>query len=222
MDSSIIFRDVIGPIMVGPSSSHTAGACRLGNIARAVYGKPPRKVRLLLHGSFAETYRGHGTDRALLGGLLGMCTDDPGIIDGLGAARRAGLEFEFLPANLGGVHPNTVRFEFLEDEAVVCAVTGSSIGGGQVRIIEIDGKKTEFDGKLASVIITYPDRKNMILDITTHFSKYHANIATMRVSREKQSVTLFAELDDELPTSIVDEILNIDGVTSCRLIPRLV
>ncbi|CDB75385.1 l-serine dehydratase iron-sulfur-dependent beta subunit [Clostridium sp. CAG:265] len=122
--------DVLGPIMIGPSSSHTAGAARLGKIARTIVNKPIKDVTFLLHGSFKETYKGHGTDRALVAGILGMMPDDERLRDALLIAEKEGLEVHFLPADLGQVHPNTVKIVMTDCDDINWEVLGSSIGGG--------------------------------------------------------------------------------------------
>ena len=131
--------DVLGPIMIGPSSSHTAGAARLGKIARTIVNKPIKNVTFLLHGSFKETYKGHGTDRALVAGILGMMPDDSRLRDSLSLAEKEGLGVNFLPADLGQVHPNTVKFLITDCDDINWEVLGSSIGGGLVEIYEING-----------------------------------------------------------------------------------
>lgn len=221
MDSKIKFSDVIGPSMVGPSSSHTAGACRIGNIARAVYGKDPEELHIDLHGSFAETYHGHGTDRALVAGSLGYQTDDNSIINALEIAEERNIPVSYQKKDLGPVHPNTARINYLENGEIVCSVTGSSIGGGQVRVIEIDGVETNIDGKTWTIILTYQDRPNMIFDVSSRVSKYALNIATMSVTREETDVTLIAEFDKKIPEELREEIASIEDLTSCRVIPYI-
>lgn len=221
MSKVITFQDVIGPSMIGPSSSHTAGACRIGGLARTIYGKEPKDVRLFLHGSFAKTYRGHGTDRALLGGLLGMETDDPHIATALSIAEQSGLKYVFLECDLGPVHPNTVRIEFLENGVPVCSVTGSSIGGGQVRIVGVDGIDTNFDGHFWTLIISYPDRPNMIYDVTSLITEYNLNIATMHVTRVDNVATLIAEVDSPIPADCAERLSKISGVRNSCVVPSL-
>lgn len=135
--------DVLGPIMIGPSSSHTAGAARLGKIARTIVNKPIKDVTFLLHGSFKETYKGHGTDRALVAGILGMMPDDERLRDALLIAEKEGLEVHFLPADLGQVHPNTVKILMTDCDDINWEVLGSSIGGGLVEIYEINRNKVK-------------------------------------------------------------------------------
>ena len=126
--------DVIGPIMIGPSSSHTAGACRLGRISKIIYARDIKKVIFHLHGSFKNTYQGHGTDRALVGGILGYDTDDERIRDSLNIAKSRGIDFSFVPMDLLFAHPNTVKTEFIDPNGESFYVIGSSIGGGAINI----------------------------------------------------------------------------------------
>lgn len=128
--------DILGPIMIGPSSSHTAGAARLGKEARQIVGEDFKCVKFYLHGSFAETYKGHGTDRALVAGVLGMEPDDDKLKDALNIAKDLGIEVEFIPADLGSdKHPNTVKMVFIKEDGTEVEVTGSSIGGGNVQML---------------------------------------------------------------------------------------
>lgn len=222
MDRTISFRDVIGPTMVGPSSSHTAGACRIGNLASSVFSKKPQELIIDLHGSFAETYKGHGTDRAIVGGILGYETDDPRIIEALEEAENLNLKISYRRMDLGPVHPNTARINFLEDGEIVCSVTGSSIGGGQVRIVEVDGIDTNLDGKAWSVIMTYKDRPKMIFDLTSRVADYNLNIATMSVTRKEEEATLIAEFDDRICESLHQAISEIEGIHTLRLVPQII
>ena len=140
--------DIIGPVMIGPSSSHTAGAVRLGLLAASILGAPPVKAQIDLHGSFAQTYRGHGTDVALLAGLMGWLPDDARIPQARKYAAEAGLAYSFDKVNLGELtHPNTVRFVLEDADQGRCEVIGSSVGGGQVKVSAIDGNEGELKGK---------------------------------------------------------------------------
>lgn len=139
--------DVIGPVMIGPSSSHTAGAVRLSLLAISILGAWPVKAQIALHGSFAQTYRGHGTDMALLAGLMGWLPDDARIPQAMDFAQKQGLEYEFSTINLGDLtHPNTVYFKLTAADGRQCEVIGSSIGGGQVLVTSIDGAAVELSG----------------------------------------------------------------------------
>ena len=138
--------DIVGPVMIGPSSSHTAGACRLGFIACALLGEAPVSAHILLHGSFAKTYRGHGTDKALIAGILGMLPDDADIRNSLQIAQDKGLSVELVPTELTGAHPNTAVITLTGQSGKKVRMEGASIGGGNVRITQVDGMNVEITG----------------------------------------------------------------------------
>lgn len=140
--------DMIGPVMVGPSSSHTAGAARLGLFARHLCGEEIKKAVFYMHGSFAETYAGHGTDKALLAGIQGIRYDDERLKSAYELAAQKEIQAEFIPADLGEVHPNTVHMELTTESGNVFTMTGSSIGGGSICITEIDGVEVQFPGNV--------------------------------------------------------------------------
>ncbi|MGH7565461.1 MAG: L-serine ammonia-lyase, iron-sulfur-dependent subunit beta, partial [Gemmatimonadota bacterium] len=149
--------DIIGPRMVGPSSSHTAGALRLGLLARGVLGRTPDRARVGLHGSFATTYRGHGTDRAVAAGLLGMAPDDQRIPNSLAVAREQGLEVTFEPADLGPeAHPASLAFH-LEAAGEKASMIGASVGGGSVRVTEVNGREVDLTGEYDTLIVLARD-----------------------------------------------------------------
>jgi len=146
--------DIVGPNMIGPSSSHTAGAARLGKTASKIAGKPVKEVKFLLHGSFAETYKGHGTDKAIVGGILGFQPDDARIKESFELAEQAGVKFEFIKTDLGdNVHPNTVKIEMVLEDGSKSTVMGASIGGGNIKLTEMDGLALDFNGALSVCII---------------------------------------------------------------------
>ena len=178
--------ELIGPVMVGPSSSHTAGAVRLGLLARKVLGKAPEAGKIILHGSFAETGKGHGTHVALVAGLLGMPTDDERICDALNIAREKGFNYAFSEGNLGDVHPNTVRFELEKGKGETVVVTGSSIGGGRVKVWDINGFKVDLEGDYPTIVTLHRDLPGVIAQVTGCLAKAHINIAYMQVAREKR------------------------------------
>jgi len=149
--------DIIGPVMIGPSSSHTAGAARIGRIARLIAGSEIVKADFILHGSFSKTYRGHGTDRALVAGILGMLPDDDRLRDSIDRAREAGISISFREGNLGDVHPNTVRIDMTLADGEIVSVTGSSIGGGAVLITRIGDEDVQFTGNYPTLLITHTD-----------------------------------------------------------------
>ena len=150
--------DIVGPNMIGPSSSHTAGAARLGKSASKIAGKPVKEVNFLLHGSFAETYKGHGTDKALVGGILGFDPDDARIKYSFELAKEQGVKFEFIKTNLGeNVHPNTVKMEMILEDGSKSTVMGASIGGGNIKLTEMDGLALDFNGSRSAVVLEIKD-----------------------------------------------------------------
>ena len=202
--------EILGPIMIGPSSSHTAGAARLGRIATTIAGEGFTSVTFLLHGSFAKTYNGHGTDKALLGGVMGFSPSDVRIRDAFMIADENNLHYEYLETDLGFVHPNTVRMIFHYEDKPDYYVQGSSIGGGNILITDINGTEIEFRGERPTVILKYKDKRGIISRITSLFAIAGFNIANMTVIRSGRMSTLLCEFDGEVDNSILDDINRID------------
>ena len=197
--------DVLGPIMIGPSSSHTAGAARLGYLARVLLGEPPVHVDVVLHGSFAATFRGHGTDLALVGGLLGFRPDDERIRDAMKHAADAGLSVDITQEDLGDVHPNTVRMTLRGATGKELTLMGSSVGGGKVEITELSGLPVSLSGERSALVAMYPDRPGVVASVTSILAKAEVNIATMRVARSGRGKTAVCiiEVDQDLPDDVV-------------------
>lgn len=172
--------------MVGPSSSHTAGAVRLGAMARKILGSEPIEAEIILHGSFAETGKGHGTNLALVAGLLGMHTDDERIPRAQEIAKERGLSFHFTTGNLGDVHPNTVKMNLVSQEGETVEVTGSSIGGGRIQIQGINEFQVEVMGDYHTLVVLQNDLPGVVAQVTSLIASTQINIAQMRVSREKK------------------------------------
>ena len=194
------FLDVIGPVMIGPSSSHTAGAARLGRLARACWGNDPlERVTVFLRGSFAFTSRGHGTDKAIVAGLLGMLPDDPGIRTALAAARDKGFPFLLDTENLDGAHPNSARFSFLGKDGRILEVTGASVGGGSVELQEIDGFSVRISGELPTLVTFHRDTPGVVAAVAALLAKRDINIASMTLHRRARGglASLVAEMDLE-------------------------
>lgn len=185
MGKSTVF-DLIGPIMVGPSSSHTAGAVRLGAMALKILGSEPLKAEIILHGSFAETGKGHGTNLALVAGILGMRTDDERIPRAFEIADQKGLSIHFATANLGDVHPNTVKISLAGREDKKVEVMGSSIGGGRIEIKQINEFQVEVMGDYPTLVVLQQDLPGVVSQVTSLIASAQINIAQMRVSREKK------------------------------------
>jgi L-serine dehydratase len=194
--------------MIGPSSSHTAGACRLGELARAIFGGTPARAHILLHGSFASTGAGHGTGLALVAGLLGMHPDDARIPSAFELADQAGLVFDFAEQDLGDAHPNTAVF-ILEDGAEhQVSVQGSSLGGGDVVVTRIDDYDVELTGDLPVIVVAHLDRPGEIASVTSILAETHVNIASMQVSRERKGANALMLIATDAP---------IDRTTSRRI-----
>ena len=192
--------DVIGPVMVGPSSSHTAGACRLALLARHALGVAPLRARFSLHGSFAKTARGHGTDLALVAGTLGAFPDDPLIARAFEAAREHGLDHEAATADLGDVHPNTVRIALEADDLRV-SLTGSSLGGGLVKVFELDGFRIDFSGAHPTLLIRHLDTPGVIARVARVIADDDVNVATLVSARRKRGGEAMMSIEIDRPLS---------------------
>ncbi|MDQ0151214.1 L-serine ammonia-lyase, iron-sulfur-dependent subunit beta [Eubacterium multiforme] len=212
--------DILGPIMIGPSSSHTAGAARLGKVARAVAGDEVVEVTFYLHGSFAKTYKGHGTDRALVAGILGMEPSDKRLRNSLEIAREKGLKFSFVESDLGDVHPNTVKFVMVTKSGETREVVGSSIGGGSIKINEVNGNKVEFTGDYPTLIIGQRDVPGVVSKVTKLLYDEGINIAFMSVYRRQrgQGANMIFELDYGVSENIIEEIKKIEHISRVIMI----
>lgn len=200
--------DIIGPVMVGPSSSHTAGACRLGLLARGLVGGTPERAKIELHGSFARTGEGHGTDKAIVAGLMGFRPDDARIRDALGIAEREGLNYTFEKTTLDEeAHPNTVRIT-LERGSRTAVMMGSSLGAGRVLVTQIDGFPVEVSGNYHTIVLVAEDTRGSIARIASLLAEDGLNIATLRLTRQRRGGDAFMviELDDQPDETVRDHI----------------
>jgi L-serine dehydratase len=200
--------DIIGPVMVGPSSSHTAGACRLGLLARGLIGGTPERARIELHGSFARTGEGHGTDKAIAGGLMGFRPDDERLRDALDIAEREGLDYVFEKTTLSDdAHPNSVRLT-LERGDRHATMIGASLGAGRVRVSEINEYPVDVTGNYHTIVLIAEDVKGSVAAIATILAEHGINIATLRLSRRERGGDAFMAIEvDEPPGEAVrDEI----------------
>lgn len=206
--------DVIGPVMIGPSSSHTAGAARIGKITRMLLGCEPRRARIGLHGSFQKTYLGHGTDKALVGGLLGMDVDDLRLRSSLELAKARGLEYSFYNANLRGAHPNTVVLDVDGQEGRSICVQAASVGGGEIVVQSIDGLEAGFSGHENTLVLTHHDTPGMIAAIGGTVAGSALNIATMRVFRRSAGgeAMVALELDGDASQELLRRLEALEGV----------
>ncbi|MCE5169220.1 L-serine ammonia-lyase, iron-sulfur-dependent subunit beta [Paenibacillus profundus] len=205
--------DIIGPIMVGPSSSHTAGAAKIGRLARSIFGRQPKRVHISLYGSFAETYKGHATDVALIAGVLDYDTNDPRLPQAPQYADEAGIEVVITTEDAVPEHPNTARI-MMSDERDEMEVAGISIGGGKVEITELNGFELKLSGQCPAILVMNHDRYGVIAGVTQILSGQHVNIGHMEVSRkEKGKMALMViETDEKINESIIDEIRALAGV----------
>lgn len=216
--------DIIGPVMIGPSSSHTAGAVRLGLLAASILGAQPVKAIIHLHGSFAETYQGHGTDMALLAGLMGWLPDDERIPTAKDYAAQNNLAYAFHKIDLGNMaHPNTVLFELTAADGSTCVIMGSSIGGGQVKVTEIDGFPVELTGRLPAILTVHQDTRGVIALVTSTLANAGVNIATMRLFRDNKGgkASMVIECDQDVPKEIISLIGALQQIDSVRFIARV-
>jgi L-serine dehydratase len=207
--------DIIGPVMVGPSSSHTAGACRLGLIARNLVGGTPQRARIELHGSFARTGEGHGTDKAIAGGLMGFKPDDERIRHALEIADREGLAYGFEKTKLGedDVHPNSVRMT-VERGDRSAVMFGSSLGAGRILVSQIDGFPVEVHGNYHTIVLVAEDVKGSVARIATILADDGVNIATLRLTRKERGGDAFMviELDESPDEKVRDDIRSLPWV----------
>lgn len=196
--------DIIGPTMVGPSSSHTAGAVRIGLVARDLFGKQPERADIYLYGSFMETYRGHGTDVALVGGLLGYDTDDSRIESSLDTAKAEGMRVNFIEMTEERSHPNTAIIDMIDDDHHI-SVEGVSIGGGKIEIVAINGFKLAISGNYPTLLVFHQDTFGTIGKVANIIGDHSINVGSMQVARKEKGdqALMTCELDDEINAQIL-------------------
>lgn len=213
--------DVIGPIMIGPSSSHTAGAARLAKVACSIAGDNNiEEVKFYLHGSFAKTYKGHGTDKALIAGMLNMDPWDENLKKSFELADRKGLKYEFIETDLGDAHPNTVKFVIKKTDGNKSEIIGSSIGGGNIVITSIDGQDMEFTGNNTTIVTHHRDVPGVISKISTIMYSEGINIGAMKVFRENKgkTATMTFETDGLITKETIDKIKAIKDIENVKII----
>ena len=208
--------DILGPVMIGPSSSHTAGAARIGAMARALLGKMPVKAAIHLYGSFAETGAGHGTDRALVGGLLGMKPDDPRLPTAFDEAEKAGLTYTIDEVKLRDAHPNTAVIETESADGRKLSMQASSIGGGRIMVNKLDGIEVNFNGTYNTLVIRTLDYYSSEAAVTTRLSQFRINIANMSMYRHKRGgeSLMIIEVDQHIKPEQVSFIGQLPGIVS--------
>ena len=197
--------DILGPVMVGPSSSHTAGAVRMGRMARALLCEAPARAEILLHGSFAATGIGHGTDRALAAGLLGMLPDDPRIPQSLVIARQQGLDVTVGTVVLRGAHPNTALLRVTGTLGGTLEMEAASLGGGRIRVTRLDGLDAVFSGDTRTLIVYHRDRPGQVADVAGMLAQHRINIASMQLYRDARGgrAIMVLQTDHDLTESML-------------------
>jgi L-serine dehydratase len=208
--------DIIGPVMIGPSSSHTAGAVRIGRTARLILGEEVRRAEIGLTGSFAQTYRGHGTDRALVAGLLGLFPDDERIRGSFDLAKERGLEFTLAEIKIPRSHPNTVRLHITGESGKECVVIGSSIGGGNILIHSVNEMETEFSGDADTLIIAHQDTPGVIAEVTNLMAWHGVNIGNFKLNRPQRGfqAVMTVEIDGHMEPNMPDKLRGLPHVDS--------
>lgn len=206
--------DILGPVMVGPSSSHTAGAVRIGYIAAMLLKDQPTQALITLHGSFASTGKGHGTDRALIAGLLGMKPDDIRIPDSFTIAERKNLHYTFQTAQLKNAHPNTALIKLSGAQGRRLSIQASSIGGGRILVNKLDGIDVNFTGDKPTLIVHNIDRPGHVAEVTSMLAKQSINIATLQLYRDKRGgeAVMVIEVDQPVPVTQVTWLEHQEGI----------
>lgn len=212
--------DIIGPIMIGPSSSHTAGAVRIGKTAALLMENPIVEADILLHGSFAKTYKGHGTDKALVGGILKMDPEDIRIRNSLEIAKRKGIKVTFRTGELENAHPNTAVITLKDAQGGTLSVQGASVGGGNIVINHINNMEVYFTGQYPTLIILHEDIPGAIAEVTGYVAKFSVNICNFRYNRQEKGglAIMTIEMDNELDESINEVIRKMPYVINSILL----
>lgn len=206
--------DIVGPVMVGPSSSHTAGAVKIGYTSRKLLAEPVQKAEILLYGSFLATGRGHGTDRAILAGLLGMLPDNPDIPRSFELAKKAGMEFTFGEAKLKNAHPNSVQLLMTGKNSRRLEIVGESLGGSLINIAQIDGLSANFSAEYPTLIVHNLDQPGHIAEVTSMLSHKSVNIASMQLYRSSRggNAVMVIECDQEVPAESIKWLEHLEGI----------
>lgn len=205
--------DIIGPVMIGPSSSHTAGAARIGRVARSLFGREPERIIVSFYGSFAETYKGHGTDVAIIGGLLDFDTFDERIKTAIQIAEAKGIDIEFRVEDAVPVHPNTAKIT-ISDEKGELELTGISIGGGKIEIAELNGFELRLSGNHPAILVVHNDKFGTIAGVANVLAKFSINVGHMEVARKDigQLALMTIEVDQNIDDHILDELSKLPNI----------
>jgi L-serine dehydratase len=206
--------DIIGPVMIGPSSSHTAGAARIGRVARNLFMREPKWAKISFYGSFAKTYKGHGTDVAIVGGILDYDTYDERIIESINVAKEKGIKIKFQEEDAITDHPNTARIRMGDDHGEI-ELVGISIGGGKVEIIELNGFELKLSGHHPAILVVHDDRFGAIASVSNVIAKHQLNIGHMDVSRKEkgQMALMTIEVDQPIDEAVINELTSLPNIT---------
>ena len=213
--------DSVGPVMVGPSSSHTAGAVKIGLVARTLLGEDVAKAEILFHGSFLATGKGHGTDKAIVAGLLGYTPDDKRIPNSLELAKQAGVSCVFGSIDLGDAHPNTVKLHLVGVSGKMMDMMAASVGGGRISVSEIDGMTAHFSAEYPTLIVRNEDKPGLVANVTALLQEYQINIATMQLYRSGRGdqAVMVIECDEQVPDCVAVALKQLDGVRDLTYYP---
>lgn len=205
--------DIIGPVMIGPSSSHTAGAARIGRVAAHILGEPLKEAHVTLYGSFATTGKGHGTDRALAAGLMGYAPDSGSIRDALSLAKTKGILIVFSVSNEDMGHPNVAKIEEIGKSGKKVTVVGRSLGGGRVLITEIDGYAVAVNGEEYTFLTRHHDVPGIVADVCAILAKNRINISTMRLFRKRKGdeAVMIIHTDQYVTPELTADIVSSNG-----------
>lgn len=216
--------NILGPVMIGPSSSHTAGAARIGKIALRLLGEPVARAEIYFHGSFAKTGSGHGTDRAIVGGLMDMDTSDERLRKGIRLAKEAGMEIEFKTISLKDAHPNSVKLKLTGVNGKKLEMVAASVGGGSVEVTELNGKEISFDGTAHTLIISQYDAPGIIASVSSMMAGASVNISAMRVARESvgKEAIMIMELDNLPDPAIISALKSMKYITGATLLEKII
>jgi len=212
--------DIIGPVMIGPSSSHTAGAARLGYVAYKVLGEPAARADITLSGSFAQTYKGHGTDKALVAGILGLQSDSESLRHALKLAEATNVVCTFRTEDLPGTHPNTARIHLVGRSGKECTLQGSSIGGGNILVTELNGMEVSFTGQHNTLVVLHYDKPGTIAAVTNHMAESTLNIGNFRLTRPVKGgeAVMTIEIDGDIPAGVLKGLGMLPNVINVTLI----
>ncbi len=215
--------DIIGPIMIGPSSSHTAGAVRIGKYARSVLGKKPVKAVIRFSGSFSKTYKGHGTDKAVIAGILGMDTDDDRIRNSMQIATEEGLDFTFIEDDIDGAHPNTAEITLTAEDGSSALIQGASIGGGNIVVNKINDTEVSISGKSDTLVIPHDDVPGMIAVVTNILADKGVNVHGFSLGRDRKGGTavMTIEIDGNIDDSINEAIMECPNIHASTILKAI-